>query len=118
MTFKNKLKDGVIAPYNKYNLSQEKLGQVISINKDKRTCTVTYRNVDGIRLVKDDVPVRDYSPSSAGNFPKEGDYVEIQEVGKTVRILSVVPKDLTVDSQKETGDDFSNGASFGGFIGI
>ena len=118
MSFKNKLKDGVIAPYNKYNLSQEKLGQVISADKDKNTCTVTYKNVDGIKMVRDNVPVKGYLTAVAGNFPKKGDYVELQEVGKNISIRNVIDKDLLVDGEKETGDIYSSGASYAGYIGI
>ncbi|MEG1494765.1 MAG: hypothetical protein RR406_00475 [Bacilli bacterium] len=115
--FKNNFKNNVISPYNKYNLTQEKLGEVIDRNKDTKTCTVSYRNIDGIKVVKSNVPVKNEKGLFKG-FPKKGDYVEIQEIGKTVRILSVVDKKLASNSDTKTGDEYSSYSDFGGFIGI
>ena len=46
--FRKNFRDNVVAPYNKYSLSQEKLGEIIDTNKNKKTCTVSYKNIDGI----------------------------------------------------------------------
>lgn len=117
MNFKNNFKSNVISPYNKYNLSQEKLGEVIESNKDKKTCTVSYRNVDGVKVVKNNVPVKNEKGIFKG-FPKKGDYVELQEVGRTVRILSVVDKNMLSSGDPETDDIYSSYSNFGGYIGI
>lgn len=116
--FKKNFRDNVVAPYNKYNLSQEKLGEVLDTNKKKKTCTVSYKNVDGIKIISTDVPVKSYLSSMAGGFPKKGDYVEIQEVGKSVRIISVIKKNTIMDNEKSTGDNYSNGSETGGYLGI
>lgn len=116
--FRKNFRDNVVAPYNKYNLSQEKLAEVIEVNKKKKTCTVSYRNIDGIKVISDNVPVKGYLSSKAGGFPKKGDYVEIQEVGKTVRILSVIDKNLITGKDQKTGDTYSNSCDTGGFLGI
>lgn len=116
--FRKNFRDNVVAPYNKYNLSQEKLAEVLDVNKKKKTCTVTYRNIDGIKIVADNVPVKGYLSSKAGSFPKKGDYVEIQEVGKTVRILSVIDKNLLTGEDQSTGDTYSNSTDIGGYLGI
>ena len=115
--FKKNLKDNVVAPYNKYNLSQEKLAEILDTDKKKKTCTVSYRNVDGIKKISTNVPVKDYLSSAIGGFPKIGDYVEIQEVGKTIRIVSIIKKDI-VKSEQTTGDKYSNGSSYSGYHGI
>lgn len=115
--FKNSLKNNVISPYNKYNLTQEKLGEVIGTDKKTKTCTVSYRNVDGIKVVKKNVPVKNEKGLFKG-FPKKGDYVELQEVGKSVRILSVVDKNTITNSNTKTDDVYSSYSDFGGYIGI
>ena len=51
-------------------------------------------------------------------FPKKGDYVEIQEIGRTVRILSIVDKNLLSNGNTETDDLYSSFSNFGGYIGI
>ena len=117
MNFKNNFNNNVISPYNKYNLTQEKLGEVIETNKDTKTCTVSYRNVDGIKVVKNNVPVKNEKGIFKG-FPKKGDYVEIQEIGRTVRILSIVDKNLLSNGNTETDDLYSSFSNFGGYIGI
>lgn len=115
--FKNNLKHNVISPYNKYNLTQEKLGEVIDTNKDTKTCTVSYRNVDGVKVVKDNVPVKNEKGLFKG-FPKKGDYVELQEIGRTVRILSVVDKNSLSGGDPATDDVYSSYSDYGGYIGI
>ena len=117
MNFKNNFKNNVISPYNKYNLTQEKLGEDIETNKETKTCTVSYRNVDGIKVVKNNVPVKNEKGIFKG-FPKKGDYVEIQEIGRTVRILSIVDKNLLSNGNTETDDLYSSFSNFGGYIGI
>ena len=116
--FKKNFRDNVVAPYSKYNLSQEKLGEIIDTNKKKKTCTVSYRNIDGIKVISSDVPVKSYLSSMAGGFPKIGDYVELQEVGKNVRITSIVDKSLIMGEEKNTGDTYSNGSTTGGYLGV
>lgn len=116
--FKKNFRDNIVAPYNKYSISQEKLGEILDVNKNKKTCTVSYKNVDGIKVIASDVPVKSYLSSVIGGFPKKGDYVEIQENGKSVRIVSVIESNLIVESEQTTGDIYSNGASYGGNLGI
>ena len=116
--FKKNLKDNVVAPYNKYNLSQEKLAEILDTDKKKKTCTISYRNVDGIKQIKSNVPVKDYLSSAIGGFPKAGDYVEIQEVGRNVRIVSIIKKNQIVEAEQETGDEYSYGSSFSGYLGV
>lgn len=116
--FKKNLKDNIISPYNKYNLSQEKLGEVLSVNKKKKTCTVSYRNIDGIKVITDNVPVKSYLAYKAGGFPKKGDYVEIQEVGKTIRITNVLDKNLATGENQKTEDEYSYSCDIGGYLGI
>lgn len=117
-SFKKGFRDNVVAPYNKYNLSQEKLGEIIDTNKNKKTCTVSYKNVDGIKVVAADVPVKSYLSSMMGGFPKSGDFVELQETGKAVRIISIIEKNQIVESEQTTGDIYSNGSSYGGNLGV
>ena len=116
--FRKNFRDNVVVPYNKYNLSQEKLAEILDTDKKKKTCTISYRNVDGIKMITSDVPVKDYLSSSIGGFPKAGDYVEIQEVGKSVRIISIIKKNQIVEAEQETGDKYSYGSSFGGYLGV
>ena len=116
--FRKNFRDNVVAPYNKYSLSQEKLGEIIDTNKNKKTCTVSYKNIDGIKVITSEVPVKSYLSSAIGGFPKKGDFVEIQESGKSIRIISVVKKNQIIESEQTTGDIYSNGASFSGNLGI
>lgn len=110
------IKDSIISPYNKYNLSQEKLGEVIESDSKSNTCKITYKNVDGVKVIKENVPVKNQKGFFNG-FPKVGDYVEVQEVGKSIRITGVVDKSqLKTDTQ--TSDIQSNFIDFCGHLGI
>lgn len=116
-SFKKNLKNNVISPYNKYNLSQEKLGEVIEIDKNTKTCTVSYRNIDGIKVVQSNVPVKNEKGLFKG-FPKAGDIVELQEVGRSVRILSVVNDNYVTGDKQKTSEIYSGFSDFGGYVGV
>ena len=88
-SFKKKLKDNIITPYNKYSLSHEKVAEVLATNSDKNTCSVMYKNVDGVLVTKHDVPYKKTTKGILHGFPKVGDYVEITEVGNIIRISDV-----------------------------
>lgn len=56
--FKKALNNSVISPYNKYATVNERLATVISTNKKKRTCDISYINIDGIKVNAKNIPVR------------------------------------------------------------
>ena len=116
-SFRKTLKDNVIAPYNKYSLSHEKIGEVLEADAKKNVCTIMYKNIEGILVTKSDVPCK--KGSSKGflkGFPKKGEYVELQEVGNIVRITGVVDKSNITEEQKTTTDIYSGMSDFGGFL--
>lgn len=116
---KNVFKNNIIAPYNKYNLSQEKLGEVLSSDADRNVCTISYKNIDGVLTIKEDVPVKKSSLRGIlGGFPKTGDFVEIQEVGKIIRITGIVDKNRLTAEKKENKDSHSGPSTFSGNLGF
>lgn len=118
-SLKNVFRNNIIAPYSKYNLSQEKLGEVLSTDSDRNVCTISYKSVDGILIIKEDVPVKKSSLRGIlGGFPKTGDFVEIQEVGKVVRIIGIVDKSRLTTKKEKNNDSHSGPSTFSGNLGF
>lgn len=116
---KKVFRDNIVAPYNKYSLSQEKLGKVLKTNSSKNTCVVSYKNIDGITVIKEDVPVKKTSQKGIlGGFPSVGDYVELKEVGKVIRITGIVDKNRITEANNANKDTHSGKTDYAGHLGI
>ena len=73
------IKSDVITGSTKYRNSQEKIGQIIELNEDDGTCTVSLTTRDGINSVIYNVRFKD---SKDGTIPwkaKAGEYVRLEE---------------------------------------
>lgn len=119
MSLKNSIKNNVIAPYNRYNSNlNNKVGEVLAIDKKANTCTVSYKNSNGIMTVDEKVQ---YKQSSSTGFldykPKKGDYVELEEEGNVVRIIGVYKKKI-VEEMKKNNDTYAGSSDYGGNLGI
>lgn len=116
---KKAIKDNVLSDYSKYTLSQEKIGEVIEADADRNICTITYKNLEGILVVATDVPCKKLPLSGIlKGFPKIGDFVEIQESGKDVRITGIIKKNTMAEVKQQNNDMHSGTNSFGGFLGM
>lgn len=116
---KKVFRDNVIAPYSKYNLSQEKIGEVLEADADRNVCTVMYKNIDGILVTKSNIPCKKIPLRGIlKGFPKVGEYVELQEVGNIIRITGVVDKKSIAESKQQTFDSYSGISDFSGYLGI
>lgn len=117
-SFKKNFKDNVIAPYSKYNQSYNKIAEVIDTNSKKKTCTISYINLDGISLIREDIPYKKgFLRGFLGGFPKKGDYVEIQENNNAVKIIDIIDKN-EIEADNKTSDIYSGGNSFSGYLGM
>lgn len=117
--FKKTLRDNVIAPYNKYSLSQEKVGEVIESYPERNMCTVMYKNIDGILVTRTNVVCKKSSLKGIlKGFPKVGEWVELQEVGKIIRITGIAEKNMLAEAKQENTDIYSGASDFSGFLGI
>lgn len=117
--FKKNFRDNIVAPYTKYSLSQEKIGKVLEADSKRNLCTIMYKNIDGILVTKSNVPCKKSSLKGIlKSFPKKGDYVELQEVGKIIRITGVVDKNTITEVEQELYDTNSGTSDIGGYLGI
>lgn len=117
--FKKNFRDNVIAPYNKYSQSYYKLAEVLESDSKRNTCTISYVNLDGISVISENVPYKKgFLRGFLGGFPKKGDYVEIQELNRSVKILDVIDINKITNSDNPTTDIYSGGSSFSGNLGI
>lgn len=105
--------------YDKYGQSQEKVGQVLDIDKSNNLCTVSIINRDGILETVYDVPVKKNHPSLTQWRPYVGELVEIQEINKRLMIVDRFSENTTSDNRNIEDDNYSsatNGVS-GGYVG-
>ncbi len=117
-SFKQKLKSNVLSPYNKNNLSYEKVGEILDTDTKKGTCTVMYKNNEGILMTKEDIPCKKSARGIVNGFPKKGDKVEIKESGNTIRITGVIDDKEYTQKDSKTYDMVSSISDFGGYLGI
>ena len=76
---KKSIKSNLIDQAIKYKNAQEKIGEVIEINEDADTCTVSLTTRDGIGNVIYNVIVQTDSEGVIPWFPELGDMVKIEE---------------------------------------
>lgn len=118
MSLKNTFRNNVVAPYSKHNTAQEKLAEVLAADEKRNVCSISYKNIDGMLVVKDDVPVKNNSLKGVvSGFPKAGDYVEIEEVGKVIRITGLIEKSRLTTENSSNNDSQAGPSSYGGFLG-
>ena len=112
-------RDNIVAPYTKYNQSQEKIAEVLEADSKRNLCTIMYKNINGILVTKSNVPCKKSSLKGIiKSFPKKGDYVELQEVGNIVRITGIVDKNTITEVEQDLYDTYSSTTDVGGFLGI
>lgn len=118
MSLKNTFRNNIVAPYSKHNTSQEKLGEVLAADEKRNVCTISYKNVDGMLVIKDDVVVlRNSVKGVVAGFPEVGDYVEIEEVGKIIRITGIVDKSRLTAENNSNNDSQAGAATYSGSLG-
>lgn len=117
-SFKKNFRDSIVAPYIKYNQTQKNVGEVLQADKKRKTCTISYTNISGISIVEKNVPYKKgLLRGFLGGFPKEGDYVELEEDNKLIRIINVIDKEDITESNT-TEDTQSSGSSYSGYLGV
>ena len=119
MSLKNSIKDNVVAPYNKYNsYLNNKVGEVLKVDKKANTCTIVYKNSNGIMQIEENAIYRQSSSTGFLDYkPKKGDYVELEEEGNVVRIIGAYKKKI-VEEMKENNDTYAGSSDYGGNLGI
>lgn len=77
MALKNKLIDNIIAPVASSHSATTIRGIVKKSNEKNNTCTVVYTNVDGVKVVQENIPVKLNNVSFIDWFPKEKEVVNV-----------------------------------------
>lgn len=112
------IKNNILAPHDKYSISQEKVAEVINTDEERECCDIIYINVDGIPTTATGVPVKTGAGLFAW-FPKVGDKVEIREHNKRVTVTGEA-KDLSMVASDTTAslDYYSNmlSGTTGGYL--
>lgn len=115
--FKQAIKNNVLSQNNKYSLDQEKIAEVLQSDSRSNTCTLFYKNSDGTGVTRDNVLLNTNQFNINVGFPKKGDYLEIREVGKSIRIVGRLDSKHATSIQ-DTTDSYSKGTDISGYLGI
>lgn len=113
------IKNNILTTHDKYSITQEKIGEVLSVEEERECCDVLYINVDGVPVVATGVPVKTNGTGLFAWFPKVGDKVEIKETNKKVTVIGEAKnsKILAEDTTSEL-DYYSNllSGTTGGYL--
>ena len=115
------IRANIITKAVKYKNFQEKIGEVIDIDKTAKSCTVSLITRDGIGQVVYDVKVQSTEASLGSDwFPEQGDYVKLTENFK--RYVIVGKFDIgqaSAATENSTYDDIYADitGSGGGYVG-
>ena len=77
MGLKNKLVDNIIAPVATSHSATFIRGTVNSTNEKNNTCTVTYINLEGVKVKQEGVPIQLINTSFVDWFPKVNESVNV-----------------------------------------
>lgn len=105
---------------DKYNQGQEKIAQVLDIDKSTNLCTVSIVNRDGTAETVYGVPVKKGHPGLTQWRPAAGELVEVEEKNKQLMIVAKFNENITSDNRKVEDDNYTSifNGIFGGFTGL
>lgn len=113
------IKANILTGTIKYKNNQEKIGEVLAINKDANTCTVNVITRDGIQEVIYNVRVNFNDDGFIPWFPKVGDFVKVNEQSKRFSITGKIDLSLMNETKvklySDVYPDVTGGG--GGFVG-
>ena len=112
------IKSNIMNQSVKYKNNQEKIGEVIEVNKDAGTCTVSLNTRDGLNSIAHNVQLQSSNDGTISWFPELGDYVKVDE--KYKRFIITGKLDLATMNAVKTdlyNDMYPDGTGGGcGFI--
>lgn len=113
------IKANILTGTIKYKNNQEKIGEVLAINKDANTCTVNVITRDGIQEVMYNVRVNFNDDGFIPWFPKVGDYVKINEQSKRFSITGKIDLSSMNETKLKLYNDIYPDVTGGGggFVG-
>jgi hypothetical protein len=115
------IKSDVLTGNTKYRSGQEKIGEIIEVNEDTRTCTVSLTTRDGINSVIYNVALQlDAEVNKIPWDPKPGDFVKVQEHYKRFVVIGKVDLNYLNNTHMELYNDIyaDTTGGGGGVIGL
>lgn len=73
------IKSNILNQSVKYKNNQEKIGEIIEVNKDAGTCTVSLNTRDGLNSIAHNVLLQTSDDGSISWCPEPGDFVKVDE---------------------------------------
>jgi hypothetical protein len=111
---KKTIQSDLVSGNTKYKNGQEKIGQVISVNKDAGTCTVSLTTRDGINSIINNVRIQFSSDGTIPWEPIAGDYVRVEEHYKRFTIIGKVDLNTLNQVKQSLYSDFYPDSTGGG----
>ena len=108
------IKNNLITAAFKYKGNEEKIGEVISVNKDTNMYTVNVINRDGINEVIDNVKLQMDNNGIIPNNPNPGDYVRMMEQNKRFVIVSKINLEALTEADLQYYNDYYADLTGGG----
>ena len=120
-SIKNSIRNSIVSSDAFYRGATEKVALVKSSNEKNGTCTIEFNNIEGRRIIENDVKVKLTNPSIIDWFPKKGDYVFIKEDLNVIIVLGDANHIMFNNTKSQTffkNNIFSNlvNDNMGGFI--
>lgn len=109
-----------IGSYDKYKQDQEKVAQVLDIDKAKNICTISIINRDGIPETVYEVPIKKSYEGIVQWRPAAGEFVEVTEINKRLTIVDKFENNTKSDNREIQNDLFSSllNGNIGGYSGM
>ena len=111
---KRTIRDNIITNSTKYKNSQEKIGEVISVNSEIGTCTVNLVSRDGLNEIAYDVEIQQNEKGEISWEPKPGDFVRLQEQYKGLRIVGLIDLNKLAGASSSYYSDYYSDSTGGG----
>lgn len=115
------IKSDVLTGNTKYRSGQEKIGEVIEVNEDARTCTVALTTRDGINSTIYNVMMQLNEEGDKIPWdPKPGDFVKVQETYKRFRVVGKIDLNFLNNTHMELYNDIypDTTGGGGGIVGL
>lgn len=102
---KKTIQSDLITGTTKYKNGQEKIGEIIEVNSEAGTCTVSLTTRDGINSVIYNVRMQFDAEGKIPWEPKPGEYVRVSEQYKRFTIIGKVDLNTLNQMKKSLYDD-------------
>lgn len=117
---KDRIKSDIILNHEKGNVNQEKVAQIIDIDKGKNICTIYLIKRDGTPSLESNVMVKRSEEGLIQWSPEPGELVQVTEINNRYMITGKYKLNPTSDNNIIKDDIYSSGINgiLSGWLGL